>query len=256
MGIMPLSSLPSHFSFVCAPHHPDGMTRRSAVAVLAGGIATQMHGALSAAEPAPDIPREPLVTLDGVDDHGVVSHLRYDGTTPMTIDTVVCPMSIERDQTIFGNLQSGGIGLHLKDERWEIVAHDGTQYVVARSDRPAIPKQRVRLTAMCDGTQLRLFVDGVMQEWVAPWRGRHKPSQRSFLIGADPDASDRPQHLFHGDVCALRFSGVVRDRGAHRAAWLQHPFDGVDDADFLILHRHDGKLIDRSRRRHLVRFRT
>lgn len=204
---------------------------------------------LSAEEKAP---RPALCDLDGIDDCWMLPRLRYDGSTPITLDAIITPQTIDRDQSIVSNVQTGGIGMHLhRDGRIECIAHDGTRFGITRSDAPVRRGQTIRISGVCDGVSLRLYVDGVLQRWHHRWTGKHRMSKQPFFLGADPDAQGRPSHFFHGAMHALRLSATARDVGGFARQWQQDPFAKPDQWDALLLGKDaKGILCDTSRLQH------
>ena len=57
---------------------------------------------------------------------------------------------------------------------------------------------------------VRLYLDGKLQQTVAETSGKHQRSRFPLMMGSDPDDKGRPQRFFHGVIHQLRVSAIPR----------------------------------------------
>jgi serine/threonine protein kinase len=134
----------------------------------------------------------------------IVSRLEYNGLVPITLEVWVRPQTRE-DQTVIGNMNQSGVAIRIIKNHWHFMCHGPKEYKHAVSDKPVMLNQPVHLAGIFDGQQVRLYVDGRLQQ-IAPALGRHKASRHPFMIGADPDAKNEPDHFFRGIIYEARIS--------------------------------------------------
>jgi hypothetical protein len=141
----------------------------------------------------------------------IVSSLKYDGQTPVTMEAVVTASEVAgRGRSIVANIHSAGLGLMLEDGAWQMMCHDGKTYRRARSDKPAKIGERIHFAGVYDGRMVRVYINGILQKAVEQMSGPHKPSLQPFLIGEDPTSTGRPEHPFQGTIHSVRISNVAR----------------------------------------------
>lgn len=174
-----------------------------------------VHGTLLAASSVSAESAEPVrfhrLVCGAKDSGAVIPTLTYAGDTPLSIEASVIPHE-NAEGTVIGNQHNAGVGLCAEDGHWVFIFHDGTHYARVRSDAKIRPGVQVRLLGVCDPRAVRLYVDGVLQKDVHLLKQpRHRASEQPFIIGADPDASGKPQNEFEGDICAVRVSTVALD---------------------------------------------
>ena len=166
--------------------------------------------------------------FDGVNDHIQIPSLRYDGSTPITLESWVTPSNDARQQAIIADTSNAGIAL-------EVV--DGFPQIVARCSEHAVPddepvddymrvvspvrlnqNQAVHLAGVFDGESLRLFVGGVLhaEQQVG---SRYQASMLPLQIGGDPYPRWTGDRL---DGVRLPFRGVIHNvRVSYNARYLQ-----------------------------------
>ncbi|HUE69357.1 MAG TPA: LamG-like jellyroll fold domain-containing protein [Pirellulaceae bacterium] len=154
------------------------------------------------------VPNEFGLAFDG-DDH-VAIDLRYDGSTPLTIEAYVTPRTGPGYNTIAGNIQISGVGLAVNNRKWVMYFHDAKSYKVASSDAPAEYGKLCHVAGVWDGRMVRLYVDGKLQSAQPVTNGKHKASKFPFYLGADPSRSGTPEQHFTGALHQVRISRVAR----------------------------------------------
>lgn len=138
----------------------------------------------------------------------LIPDLRYNGGS-ITIEATAMAKEI-RNSTVVANFHQSGLGLEINDGKWAFVFHDGTGYKVARSDEPAKLKETVHLAGIFDGREVRLFINGALQETTATTDSRHKVSPFPFMIGADPHHTEQAEKFFNGVIDEVQISFMIR----------------------------------------------
>jgi len=138
----------------------------------------------------------------------VQTPLSYRGNKPITIEAITVAHSSKNLQTVVANWQDSGLGLEIKNGRWNFAVRDRKGYKHASSREPVKLRQRVHLAGVFDGMEAAIFVDGKMQSTFRI-HGSHVHSTFRFKIGADPNKQDQPEKFFTGQVHAVRISDQV-----------------------------------------------
>ena len=163
---------------------------------------------------------EPLLyglDFDGHDDYVEIDTFRYDGTYPITIEALVRPHSDQKG-TVFADYERSGVGLHLREGRFMFnvfdagvpTAADSARYRVGVADEKADFETVDHLAGVFDGSSVRLFVNGKLQQRSGKLVGAVKPSGLPFWFGANPGPGGRLQEPFHGRIDAVRLTRGVR----------------------------------------------
>ncbi|NND96167.1 MAG: LamG domain-containing protein [Pirellulaceae bacterium] len=126
--------------------------------------------------------------------------LKYDGKTPLTIETWVSTDAAV-EQSIVANCHGVGLALQITSEgRWGFHIRDKSTYQGAVSDDKVQLGQRVHLAGVTDGRNIALYVNGKRQKQLGHMTSGHKVSNFRFMIGADPDFHSKPQKHFRGTI--------------------------------------------------------
>lgn len=158
--------------------------------------------------------------FDGKDDFVEISGFRYDGTYPTTIEAIVLPHSDQKG-TVFADYERSGVGLHLRDGRFMFNVFDAgvptvagsNRYRVAGANKKADFESPVHLAGVFDGSEVRLYVNGKLQQQSGKLLGKELPSGQPFWFGANPGPGGRLQEPFHGRIDAVRLSkGILYER--------------------------------------------
>ncbi|MDP6554792.1 MAG: hypothetical protein QGG71_09005 [Pirellulaceae bacterium] len=139
----------------------------------------------------------------------IETDLKYDGKTPLTIETWITPTA-DRLQSIVANCHGVGLSLQVgEDGKWGFFVRDNKTYQGADSNDKVRLGQRVHIVGVFDGRIVRLFVNGRLQDAVGTMTSAHKVANFRFMIGADPDFNSRPQKHFQGSIDSVHVSLAV-----------------------------------------------
>ncbi len=162
--------------------------------------------------------------FDG-DDY-VQTELKYDGSTPLTIEALV--IALDQAHTIISNTQlDGGVVMHFGSEFFGLHRNSGDRR--AESKRPMHVRRSLRLAGVFNKKELLFFVDGKLQSRVSS--DEYLASEYPFMIGADPGPRNSAQWFFKGVIQSVRISNTARYNDDYDA--LQ-PYR-ADDATLLML---------------------
>ncbi|HEY4261169.1 MAG TPA: LamG-like jellyroll fold domain-containing protein [Schlesneria sp.] len=179
--------------------------------------------------------------FNGADSYVAIPKLRYDGSTPLTLEAFVTPFPRNpqpRRSCVLGNVELSGLALHHKADGWYFHVNDGRDdnggYASTGSIDEPLVNHLVHLAGVCAGKKVRIFVDGKVQD-DADMINPHKMSVFDFMVGADPDKQGNPHQFFRGTIDEVRISKVARyDRD------FMPPKDRFPpDADTLVLYHFD-----------------
>ncbi len=140
-------------------------------------------------------------------------NLRYDGSHPLTAETYIRVYDRLSNRTILGNALNGGFHLSADEGHWRFAVADQAGFKVADSNLPIALNQRVHLAGVFDGKQVRLFVNGHLQQDWRRLRSVHKARGADILVGANPNDGDGRtfyKPLEAADVDCVRLSRSVR----------------------------------------------
>ena len=172
------------------------------------------------------------LAFDGVTSHAPVN-FAYDGSLPITLEAIVRRGQIGNLGAIVGNYDSdaerGGLGLAVGGATWF--------FRFAEANAPTAPRQRpgvrvfhqltsrgpqrarpgtgwTHVAGVYDGRQLRLYVDGVLQETVAVNGPHAVQTKLPLVVGASPEALTPTgltvKEFFQGEIKAVRISSTAR----------------------------------------------
>jgi hypothetical protein len=191
------------------------------------------------------------LSFDGKASH-VATPLFYDGTHPITFEAFVTPRRATGMQSMIADLEHTGCELGLHNGLWILsrTRDPKTAPVTVRSQAPATIGEEVHFAGVLDGGELRLFINGQLQNRV-PYQQFVK-SPCPLVLGANPDDPIMPPPYF--TLTKNHFDGVFREVRISKVARYDKDFTPQKrfetDADTLALYHFDegqgDKLIDSS----------
>ena len=150
-------------------------------------------------------------------DYVLIPELQYDGSQPITVEAIVTPMPPDPNSVrsaVVANIQLSGVGIHFSRGRWIFHVNEGRGsnggYASAYSDADADLNKTVHLAGVYDGTAVRLFVDGRLQDAEDKTTRKHVQSPHQFMVGADPNGKGKPHQYFKGTIDEVRISSAAR----------------------------------------------
>ncbi len=136
--------------------------------------------------------------------------LRYKGNHPITLEAWVRPLEPSSNACVIGDLEGGGMGLTLNDLGIGFVFHNGTKFQVAGSNNQVVAGQLLHLAGVFDGSHVKLFIDGILQDDSAELDGHPNPSTMPIMIGANPQRNNLVINNYNGVIDEVRISNVAR----------------------------------------------
>jgi hypothetical protein len=182
------------------------------------------------------------LAFDGLKSHVELPGLIYDGSHPLTVEAYVRPGASAANSQIVCNAEGAGFGFGLTGGRWKFDMVDAAgKLQVAASDAAADPNRLVHLAGVYDGAELRLYVDGRVQQTQPVIQGT-KASPLALVIGANPKepsftggAADFTE-FFAGVVDEVRISNTAR----YVADFTPLPRLEADAATLALYHFNEG----------------
>jgi hypothetical protein len=166
--------------------------------------------------------------FDGDRDYVILPRLYFDGRPPWTLEAIVWPVTIgqsaEASQVDWSSLISatdaGSIGLDTSRRRWAIELYSAdiptgdwtASYAVAAANHEVSLSKWQHVAGVWDGNELRLYLDGQLQETRTGVDYCTQLSLTPMFLGADPDSLFRgeiAQGYLHGRLRAARISRGV-----------------------------------------------
>ncbi|MDB5385871.1 MAG: pknB 25 [Planctomycetaceae bacterium] len=189
-----------------------------------------------------DSKKEFKLEFDGKENYVVIPKLRYNGTTPITLEALVTPFQRDVEPArscILGNVELSGLAIHYKRSAWMFHVNDGRNgnggYATSASDGAPHLNTQVHVAGVFDGTNVRIYIDGKRQRFDDDVMLPHKASMFDFMIGADPDRQGKPHQFFKGTIDEVRISKVARYLDNFETAKDRF----ITDADTLVLYHFD-----------------
>nr|MBC8357152.1 DUF1583 domain-containing protein [Planctomycetota bacterium] len=146
--------------------------------------------------------------FDGRTQYVTIPSIRYDGSHPITLEAFVTPDNLSG--VVLGDTQQSGIGLQVRQQKYNIHTWNGTGYDTAGLDIPPPRFLRVHLAGTFDGKTLQMFVNGKLtdtRQVTGPFTGSALP----MTIGASPSRNERGIDVaFDGLIDQVRISKTVR----------------------------------------------
>ena len=158
--------------------------------------------------PAPEYSSDQALRF--ADGHVFIPELRYKGIHPITLEAWVRPKDLSGDRDVIGNPQNGGVFLALNKGRGGFGLHDGSGYRAVTSNKPVGAGRLIHIAGVFDGSYLKLFLDGILQEDRLTVSGQHKESTMPLTIGANPGPNNSVSNFFDGVIDEVRVSKVAR----------------------------------------------
>jgi tetratricopeptide (TPR) repeat protein len=163
--------------------------------------------------------------FDGDRDYVVLPSLQFDGHPPWTIETIIKPVGIDRSAlngwtSLVSTADGGGIGLESNAKRWSLGLYTADLFSQLWKENysSVFAHTQVKLNewqhvaGVWDGQELRLYLNGELQETRTSVRSCTRISHGPFFLGADPDSmrtDEVAQGYFHGRMRAARISRGV-----------------------------------------------
>jgi hypothetical protein len=178
----------------------------------------------------PGKPEMDGLDLDGDRDYVILPSVYFDGRPPWTLEAIVWPVKI--GQAIPANVSpvdwsslvsatdAGSIALDTSRGRWAIELYTATiptgdwieSYAVAAARSEVSLRKWQHVAGVWDGQQLRLYLDGQLQETRNGVDYCTQLSLTPMFLGADPDS------LFYREVAQGYLHGRLRAARISRAA--------------------------------------
>jgi predicted negative regulator of RcsB-dependent stress response len=163
--------------------------------------------------------------FDGERDYVILSRMFFDGRPPWTLEAIVRPIAIEQAvpdgwTSLVSAANGGSISLDTNQRRWAIELHtalissdDWTKnYSTATSRTEVVLGEWQHVAGVWDGHELRLYLNGQLQETRTGVEFCADLSLAPMFLGADPSASyiDMAQGYLLGRMRAVRISRVAK----------------------------------------------
>jgi hypothetical protein len=165
--------------------------------------------------------------LDGDRDYVILPRVYFDGRPPWTLEAIVRPVEIDQSipasvstigwTSLISATDGGSIGLDTSRQRWSISLYttrvptgdwrESYSVATARTEVSLLEWQHV--AGVWDGKELRLYLDGQLQETKSGVDYCSSLSMTPLFLGADPDNidyGDVAQGYLHGRLRAARIS--------------------------------------------------
>lgn len=143
--------------------------------------------------------------------HVVIPDLHYDGSHPITFETIVATLY---RGSIVGDFNGAGIGLGVANGYCAFHVNDGRAtdngYANVKSRTSVGRNKLVHIAGVFDGKEMRLYVGGKL-EGSEPI-GEFNKSPHPFMVGADPGGHSEPTKFLIGKIDSLRVSKDARYR--------------------------------------------
>jgi Tol biopolymer transport system component len=152
--------------------------------------------------------------FNGKDSYVDLPTLRYDGSHPITIEATVVSHGADAAATIIGDAKGTGLALQFPDENKgvaNVIASENEQdFTIAASKDAVMPHRQVHVAAQIDGQELRLYLDGKLQQRRELTKA-YKPGRNFMRIGVLPPISaEQIRRPFPGVTDEVRISKVAR----------------------------------------------
>lgn len=184
--------------------------------VTVAGIGLSIMALLTTCS-AEDSKRSYKLEFSGKDSCVVIPKLRYDGSHPMTLEALVMPVARDDNPArscVVGNVELSGLAIHYSQPFWMFHVNDGREgnagYASAASDDESELNRQVHVAGVYDGQNVRIFIDGKLQQSSDATINPHKASIFDFMVGADPNKQGKPHQFFKGTIDEVRISKVAR----------------------------------------------
>jgi hypothetical protein len=165
----------------------------------------------SVAESPPAASAGYALEFNGQDSAVSLPTLRYDGSHSLTLEATIVPQTAEPSGTVVGCLANAGLGLQFPTVGGRLGSFEVFYAAKSRKVFTTTPIEfgrHMHVAAVRDRSNIRLFVDGVLQSMLE-CEGEYVPSNRSLMIGATRLIGGA-QRLFRGTIDELRISKISR----------------------------------------------
>jgi hypothetical protein len=174
--------------------------------------------------------------LDGDRDYVILPSVYFDGRPPWTIEAIVWPAKIGQSvsddaspvdwSSLISAADAGSIGLDTSRGRWAIEMYTAKiptgdwieSYAVAAALQEVALHQWQHVAGVWDGKELRLYLDGQLQETRTGVDYCTQLSLTPMFLGADPDS------LFYNGIAQGYLQGRLRAARISRSVEYTDPF--------------------------------
>ena len=137
---------------------------------------------------------------------------------PFTLEAWIHPDEVEERQAIASKMQWSEYGLYIENQRPVLAAILGGRFTALHGTRKIKPRHWQHLAGVFDGTELRLYVDGLLSGTLEK-QGNRRMSQLPLFIGGAPDREGRVADNFKGTIRSVRLSS----RPLYDTAYFEPP---------------------------------
>jgi hypothetical protein len=185
----------------------------------------------------PDAKRCYGLFFDGRNDNVRVSNLRYDAAQPLTVEAFVRPAVDESEWgAVIANSGETGLMFGLRNKWWTFSFFDGKEWRRVHSKQPIVAHQQTHIAGVFDGSQIRIYVNGRLEDRMKIRARSAGASPLDFRIGADPNSEDGVTREFEGEIDEVRISRTVR----YRRNFKPRRYHPPDSDTMLLLHFDQG----------------
>ena len=145
---------------------------------------------------------------------------------PITLECWVQPRDLKGRRALVAKTEQSEYALFATDGVPYFAVYLGDEYVSAKAPNALKPDVWHHVAGVFDGTEVRLYVDGVK---VAATKGRG-PRRRNdlpLIVGADVNGNGQPTSTIDGRIDGVRLSDVVRYSGLRMTPQLRPRLDGA-----------------------------
>ncbi|MDP7070920.1 MAG: metallophosphoesterase [Phycisphaerales bacterium] len=132
---------------------------------------------------------------------------------PLTLEAWIRPSDLSGRRALMAKTESSEYGIFASDWRPEFHVWLDGGYRTASSETPLEPDVWQHVAGVYDGSELRLYVDGLLVGSVEG-SGARGTNDFPLIVGGDPNERGGPQSGMAGHLDDLRLSSVARYAGA------------------------------------------
>jgi formylglycine-generating enzyme required for sulfatase activity len=182
--------------------------------------------------------------FNGKDSYVDLPTLHYDGSHPITIEATIVPYQAVAQGVVVGDREKeaspSGVALKfpiddgLSPKAGAFVVGNGSRFHGAKSRDGIIPKRRIQVAGVREGSMIRLFMDGKLQS-TSEIEG-YRPRSGPFNIGASNPGEGSAAMSFSGIIDEVRISRVAR----YEADYTPLPRLETDEHTMALYHFDEG----------------
>ena len=180
------------------------------------------------------MPGQDGLNFDGDGDYVVLPTLQFDGRPPWTLEAIVKPMKIDTADgwaSLVSAAEVGSIALDTFQKKWamevykasaigEIGRHVDMDYSFALANTEVELNHWQHVAGVWDGKELRIYINGRLQETRSKADYCTRLSELPFFLGADPNGWTY-SGVASGELCGRLRAAPHRRRRIQRI--LQYP---------------------------------